>query len=164
MLDESGHYIINGKCRFNVIASNADGEEEDGRQLEYTAWELELPFRFECSEKGDAIEGACLELECIGAVARFAGDKLELGCEIAIACGVFGEHQINEVCVISLGESADQRKKGFTVCYIGEGDSLWSISKKYRARLDHTAEENGISPTLTADSKETLLGVKYMIV
>ncbi len=162
-LSDNGRYVINGKCRFSLIIAN-EVAEDDGGSPEYSAAEVELPFKYECAEEGDGFDVGGIELECIGARARLDGEKLELGCEIAIACGIVGYSEAEAVCSLTLGDTAERIRRGFTVCYPDKNDSLWSISKKYRARVDHTAEENGIELSTDADGCETLAGVKYMIV
>ncbi len=163
-LSDSGRYIISGKCRFSLILVN--NIVSDGGEIspEYSAAEVELPFKYECAEEGKSFEIGKVKLENIGARARIDGDRLELGCEIAIACDILDSEEAEAVCSLSVGETAERVRNGFTVYYPDKNDTLWSISKKYRARVDHTAEENGIELFSDADSEETMAGVKYMIV
>ena len=159
-LSDNGRYVINGKCRFSLVLAH---EREDG-EVEYFSEEVELPFKYECAEDFTDFTFESIELESIGSRARLDGERLELGCEIAIACSIVGCNEAGVVCSLVSGDAVEGHRRGFTVCYPGENDSLWSISKKYRARLDHTAEENGIELSENADSSETLSGIKYMIV
>ena len=163
-LSDAGRCVISGKCRFNLI-SVKDGLEGEGKASpEYSAVEVELPFKYDCAEGCEGFEMGNVVLENIGARARIDGDRLELGCEIAIACDLLSGAEVNAICSLTVGGASEKNRRGFTVCYPDKNDSLWSISKKYRARVDHTAEENGIELTLDADSKKTLEGIKYMIV
>ena len=163
-LSDSGRYLISGKCRFSLILVNDIVSDGGEISPEYSAAEVELPFKYECAEEGKSFEIGKVKLENIGARARIDGDRLELGCEIAIACDILDSEEAEAVCSLSVGETAERVKNGFTVYYPDKNDTLWSISKKYRARVDHTAEENGIELFSDADSEETMAGVKYMIV
>ena len=166
-LGDSGKYVINGKCRFDIIYSqkdaNADEMNEDAMP-EYYMGELVLPFRYECSEGGYLPERSFIKAEAISPKARINGSRIDLGCELAIAYEIGGSEVISAVGACRLGEAYNKVPCGFTVCYPDESDSLWSISKKYRKTVASTAMKNNIDDQTDADLSKTLDGIRYMIV
>ena len=164
--NESGKYTVNGKCRFCIVytqGSSADRTDEMWTP-DYASAEIEVPFKYECAEMGEAPKAWDIQAEAIGARARCDGESLSLGCEISVAFGVGGSKDVTMVDSCRLLDKLEGRKKGFTICYPSSEDSLWSVSKKYRATVADTARENGIDGAVSADSSQALDGIRYMIV
>ena len=166
-LSDNGRYVINGKCRFYVILARNDGEgeREDGKDItEYYSTDVEVPFRYECAESGEKPSAWSVRVEAIEPRVRYDGEKLDLGCEIVLSYSFESGKTTQMIENSRLGAEIKKEKKGYTVCYPCGEDSLWSISKKYRAKVDATARGNGIDTAADADSEELLEGIRYMIV
>lgn len=164
---DSGRYAINGKCRFNVIYSQTDPASEgeyDDLFPEYSSVDIEVPFRYECSESGDAPTDFEFFAEAINPRVRCDGERLDVGCELAIAFAFFGEKQIEAVETCRLLEQLPKTNRGFTVCYPDSASTLWSISKKYKATVSETAAKNDIRLENENDYVKALDGIRYMIV
>ena len=158
-LSESGRYVINGKCRFYLLFERGEGEER-----EYFSSDTEVPFRYECAEGGALPTDCAISAQAVDVRARIDGDKLDVGCELFIAYSFGGREKVECVDVFRMGAALERKKGGYTVCYPDRGESLWSITKKYRAAVDATAKGNGIDASLDADSSDLTDGVRYMII
>ena len=156
---ESGHYAINGKCRFYVLLARGEGED-----CEYSSADIEIPFKYECSEGGELPTSYEISLEAVDPRVRIDGDKVDVGCELLIAYSLCGSDTVEYIENVKMGSAIAGKKRGYTVCYPDKNESLWSIAKKYRACVDATARGNGIDASLDADSAALTEDVKYMIV
>ena len=151
---ENQKYILTGKCRFSALLS--DGSE-------FSCREFELPFKYEFgSAEGEAADYSAKL--CCPAV-RVRGDKnmLYADAEICAAVKVCGSTDETVVCAASCGEPNKESRSEYTVVYIPEGESLWSIAKKYSADPAAVAEANGLR-VLSPAAPDSLDGVEFIII
>lgn len=161
-LSETGKYVINGKCRFYILMSK--DSVDDGGITEYSSADVEVPFRYECSESGEMPSESYVFAEAIEPRVRCDGERVDLGCEIVLSYGLEGREELKTVENTRMGECVEKTKRGYTVCYPCKNDSLWSIAKKYKATVETTAKGNGIDAAADADCVSLPDGIRYMIV
>ena len=64
----------------------------------------------------------------------------------------------------TLGEGDDiGSRPAYTIVYVSEGESLWSIAKKYSADPAEIAAANGLRASAVA-APESLSGVDFLII
>ena len=158
-LSASGRYVINGNCTFNVIYQKKLSDER-----EYSSAEIEIPFKYECSESGVLPDGKCIFVEAVEPRVRCDGKNADFGCELLISYSLVGEGMVRTVENSVLGECVEKKKSCYTVCYPSKQDSLWSISKRYGAAVATTAKNNGLDLTAEADTVGFEDELRYMIV
>ena len=164
-LSESEKYVINGKCRFYVLLLQTNEGEADGSETaEYSSAEVEVPFRYECAESGDAPSVIDICVEAIDPRVRCDGERVDLACEIVLSYELEGREELKTVENTRFGAELEKRRRGYTVCYPDKNDNLWSISKRYKATVSKTARGNGIDVASDADCISLPDGIRYMIV
>ena len=154
---DGNKYVASGKCRFGVIYYIQD--------ISDMAWaECELPFKYEFEGAAGNISRYNCAVSVIDLRARCDGEKMQFDCELAVACSVVGECEIEMVSSLRTEGEGNKRKHGFTVCYPDVSDSLWSVAKRYRACVNDTAKGNGIECAADPDEIRLPESIKYMIV
>ena len=68
------------------------------------------------------------------------------------------------ICDASLGDEVSTTGAFCTICYPSREDTLWSVAKRYRRSVDAVAEINSLAGAPSADSPESLAGVRYLLV
>lgn len=151
--------VITGKSRYHLILCR-DGE--------YSFAEIELPFRYET-------EGAPRGSVCCGTVsvitcrARMDGERVGVDAELAPALRIFKKQDITMLADAEFkdgtsDETHARRCGEYVVCFPSGDDTLWSIAKKYRSPMATLSVANSISGTASPDSRESIGGVRYLIV
>lgn len=151
---EGGKCAILGKARFYLLVE---------REGEYSASEIELPFSYKTSLTGtfDRAHFAC---DIISARTRVDGERIGIDAEVLVS-GIAMAYE-NEALLSSagFGDVLERSRGEFVICYPSSSDSLWSVAKRYGAKIEALAENNGIENTDSPDNKELLKGVKYLVV
>jgi len=151
---------VNGDVTFNIMYSVA---ASDGGDELYTA-EAELPFKVDVGNAAGRIErGSCYAC-AVDPRVKLTHDSVEVSCEISVSCWGTCDEVAERVTSVDVGDKITGKGSGISVCYPGGGDSLWSVSKKYRVASDRVASENGISADIPADDPRGLYDIKYLIV
>ncbi len=154
---EGGKWVFTGKCKFSVLS------EKSG---EYSNTELELPYKFSLDSKQRDNESsyASATAEMISARARLDGERIGIDAELML-CGVISAPQKVEMLDgVSFGEESERSCGEYVICYPSRTDDLWSIAKRYGRTVSALVGANKLTPTDTPDAKETLDGVKYLVV
>ena len=149
-----GKCAILGRARFFILY------ERDG---EYSSSEIELPFSYKTSAVGD-FDRAHFACDVISARTRIDGERIGIDAEVLVS-GVASAY-VNEEMLESVG-FGDERERGrgeIVICYPSPDDTLWSVAKRYGAKLETLAENNGIDVSSPPDDKKLLDGVKYLVV
>ncbi len=152
---EHGKYYLNGKCRAHIILS--DGEE-------ISAQELELPFRYEADGGSEnAVDyNACVDV--ISCRARIDGERLGVDAELAVSMAMRGEENAEILSEAAFGEPFSTASSLWTICYPSREDTLWSVAKRYHRSVDGISERNELAAAPAADTPESLMGVRYLLV
>lgn len=152
---EKGKYILLGNCKYGVLLASPD---------EYSFRESVLPIRFELGDGKEAPEKYSVSVKAYACRARLERDTVTFGSEMAISAYIGGNTEINAVSKATFGEKIDDGKENcFTVAFISDKDTLWSVAKRYFADAAALAAQNGIKPVPTTPDT-TLKGVNYLII
>ena len=81
-------------------------------------------------------------------------------CAAVKVCNSTNENTVNEA---SFGEPNNASRSEYTVVYVPEGESLWSIAKKYSVAPSAVAEANGLRAASPA-APDSLDGVDFLII
>jgi len=137
-----GKLLLDGKLCFSCLGITADGETvkmEGTRESRVTLPPLQgltLPDR-ECRiEIATVTRSPDLAVE--------AG-KVKLRFELCGYAALFLKEKRKTVSSLSRGERLPRREEGLVYLYPEEGESLWSICKKYHVSPHLVQEENGLS-------------------
>ena len=118
-------YALSGTAVFNLLCRK-DGELQMS--------EVTCPVRYEADGCGRADGALYFDAICqtTDIKTRMDGGNLCIDCEVYVDCDVVGEETVNTVDSVSFGAPVDQRGSMIVVCYPEDGDTLWSVAKKYR--------------------------------
>lgn len=158
---EKKRCTLTGRCRVHLLLYR-DGE--------YTAAELELPFRYEKDGglTGELREGMVPEFDgCVKAMscrARMDGERIGVDAELAVALRVTAPDQLTALSSVTFGEDVTRRRGEYVVCFPAADDTLWSVAKRYHAPLTALSAANGISMPENPDKPGSLEGAGYLIV
>jgi hypothetical protein len=134
--------------------------EKDG---EISVSEAELPFNYKTSVEGEFTR-AMAEAQVVFARARTDGDRVGIDAEIGF-CGMACSDRTEKILSDALFAGDLERQRGeITVCYPSEGDTLWSVAKKYGVSLDALRKNNKIPDSIESDSQESLGEVKFLLI
>ncbi len=154
--NEHGKYRLLGRCRCQLILS--DGEE-------MSLQEIEVPFRYECEGTRDAVKDYDASVSVIACRARVDGERVSIDAELAVMLSTRGEQVLRMVSEASFGEPVKcVGAAAYTICYPSKEDTLWSVAKRYRRSIDDVVRDNHLSETALADSKDSLAGIRYLLV
>ncbi len=136
---------ITGECRADVILRTSSGGE-DAPQYERT--EFTFPVKMEFDLKTIPPEGTELSFACtyLGGQLRADGQGLRIDGDMAVSVSLMEAKSVVTVEGASvLPDSAREEQKGLLiVTYPDEGETLWSVAKRYRADLSRLALRNHI--------------------
>ena len=155
LMAENGKYQLLGKCRFSAVIF---GDEE------YSCREFELPFKYEFGIAECAPDGYSAKLIC--PVVKVRGDQnvLFAEAEVNAAVRIWQDSDVETVKEVSFAEPMDRSSRpAYTVVYVSEGESLWSIAKKYSADPAEIALTNGLRVSAIS-APESLSGIDFLII
>lgn len=151
---EGGKCAILGKSKFSLLV------EKDG---EYSSTEIELPFSYKTSATGhfDRAHFAC---DIISARTRIDGERIGIDAEVLVS-GIASSYENEEILSsVGFGEALERERGEFVICYPSLDDSLWTVAKRYGAKINSLAENNGIEDFDSPDDKNLLKDIKYLVV
>ncbi len=118
---EDGKYILRGNCKYNVICLK-DGE--------YSYCEAKAPFRYELDGDAD-IDTFDVTVDVFNCRARNDSDSLNVDAELCGACTLIGAHDVTMLEKATFSDMRDSGKNVWTVCYVQESETVWSVAKRY---------------------------------
>lgn len=133
------------------------------------ACECALPFRAELPlgahfATGDRME---LRLAPVGGTARATKTALCLSTELSLSLLLFRPYACAvPVSAVKTGELAAPAASTVTVYYPTDGDTLWTVGKKYGIPLSRVREQNGLPTEGEPDGEEdiSLDGYSYLLI
>lgn len=132
------------------------------------AAELTLPFRAELATgaraEKDALLRACATP--LGGTAHVSGGVLHLSTELSLSAAVLCEEaRAVPVAAVKTGEAAPIKASTLTVYYPTDGDTLWSVGKKYALPIATIKAQNGFPENGEPDGEESdsLDGYAYLL-
>ena len=151
---EKGRCTLSGTAHYVVLMS-ADGE--------VSPHEISMPWRYEL-ECARAPEDWRAHVQVLSCRARVDGERIGVDAEIACAAELWDTAPVSVLRSVSFGEGKERAGGAFTVCYPAQGDSLWSVAKRYATALGAVRKANDLDADAPADAPESIEGCKYLIV
>ncbi len=152
---ERGKYVIGGKCRFHLILAG-DGD--------FSAQEVEVPFRFEVPGGDEAPTDADLAVSVLTARARTDSERLGIDAELGVSAAMRVPETANILGEVRFGEEISAQGAAYVVCFPAEGETLWGIGKKYHTPVSALLEKNKLPASPSADAKDSLQGVRFLVI
>ncbi len=139
---EENKFVLEGKIFYRYLGIFETGEMEN--------FEDSLDFR--CQLSADGIElptGKECRIEVYG-LSRSLDidpdeDSLRLRFDLAGMLSVFCRHHISPVVSVEKGDAFEKRSDNILYVFPEEGETLWSLAKKYHISPDKIREENGLN-------------------
>jgi hypothetical protein len=150
--------IVSGRVRYDLLIENGG---------EYSSAVIELPFRYETvAPDGIATAGAdaLFSGEVISTRARLDGERIGIDSEISMNGCSFENAHTMILDSVSFGEEIGRSRGEYTICYPERDESLWSVAKRYGTPIKNVISANKLSDTANLDGKESLSGVKYLMI
>ncbi len=154
---EGGRCVVTGEVMYNILYS--DGNE-------YGCRELVSPLRYETDISGEVTDGeldASVCMTVFGCRVRMDGERVSVDSEIGVAmrlCRPAQVRMLSEACFAG----APQRRCGdVVVCYPDEGDTLWSVARRYGADARRICANNSLKVT-SPDDRASLSGADFLII
>ncbi len=152
---EKGKYSLSGRCRAQAVLS--DGEE-------YAVQEFELPLRYACDGSDREVTDYDSNIEVISCRARVDGERIAVDAELSVTVAARGACEVEMLSEVSFGNAVTRTCAGYTVCYPAREDTLWSIAKRYHRAVAAVSDANSLPAAAAADARESLSGVRYLLV
>ena len=97
------------------------------------------------------------------------GERIGVDAELAPALRIFTKQNITMLTDAEFKDGntdgALTRRRGeYVVCFPSEDDTLWSIAKKYHSPMATLSVANSLQGTASPDSRESIDGIRYLIV
>ena len=159
--------VLTGKCLCHLLLLR-DGE--------YAAADMELPFRYEFDDqnllrtdtvdKGESASSTHFD-GCVTVVncrARMDGERVGIDAELAVAIRSHSPAPFSALTEFTPGGEISRRRGEYVVCFPAPTDTVWSVAKRYHAPMAALTAANNLPAGSKADEKESLEGVKYLIV
>ena len=151
---ERGKYVLTGRCRCQTVLF--DGEE-------YSAGEFEIPFRYEADGGEEMTDYDCV-VEAVSCRARMDGERIGIDAELSVAMRTRGDTRFRLISEASVGDAVKRTGAFCTICYPAPDDTLWSVAKRYHRSVSTISHTNSLAGAPSADSRESLAGVSYLLV
>lgn len=152
---ENGRYILTGRCRCHALLC---GEGD------LAAQEFEIPFRYEAEGSEARVSDYDVELTPLSCRARADGERLSVDAELAVNIITRGERICEILTAASFDEEIARGGASYTVCYPSREDTLWTVAKRYHRSVADIAEMNPLTGSPAADARDSLAGVRYLLV
>ncbi len=163
-----GRCVLTGKCRCHLLLL---------REGEYTAAEMELPFRYEFDDQslmksgisadGNAADSAPSfdgQVRVVNCRARMDGERVGVDAELAVSIRTHRPAPFTALSDVGFGEEVTRRRGEYVICFPAPSDSVWSVAKRYHAPMAALTAANNLPAGAQADSRESLEGIGYLIV
>lgn len=140
---ENGKAVISGMLDANVLYLTDDSE------MPIHSYRAQIPFTHEEDAEGitdAAIECSAHLTDCSYSLAdsRNINVKASLSLTLKLICG----EKVDVVESIQTSECENTQRAPIVIYFVQNGDSLWSIAKKYKTTINEIAEINGIDASL----------------
>ena len=162
-----GRCVLTGQCRCHMLL---------WKEGEYTTAETVFPFRYEfdgtprdASPKSSAAEsserysfdGTVTVVNCR---ARMDGERFGIDAELAVSLRSRSPAPFTALTEFTPGGEVTRRRGEYVICFPAPTDTVWSVAKRYHAPMAALAAANNLPAGSKADGKESLEGIKYLIV
>lgn len=163
-----GRCVLTGKCHCHLLFLR-DGE--------YSSADMELPFRYEFDDQtltragnagaiqdSDSIPGFDGRVTVINCRARMDGERVGVDAELAVALRIHRPAPFMALSDMRFGDEVTRRRGEYVICFPTPTDSVWSVAKRYHAPMAALTAANNLPTGASANSRESLDGIGYLIV
>ena len=165
--EKDGRAVIHGECRTETLVCRV---VNDGESTEYMSCPYTFPFKLETDLRvgnDENIEYDC-HVSTVMARARIEDDALFVDAELFTALRASKKQSVRTLDGVELDreDTLPDRIGKIVICYPDDGETLFSVAKKYRVGYRRLAEQNDIPDTLSATPNEaiTLDGISHLII
>ena len=165
--EKDGRAVVVGECKINVLLSRA---VQDSELAEYENKEVIFPFKLETELRvsdGTDIDYDC-HVEAPMTRARVEKDGIYADAEIFLALRASKKtpYRLLEGIALDYEDKKCASRGKIVVYYPQDGDTLFSVAKKYRVDYFTLAEQNGIPKELAQSPDEpiSLDGISHIII
>ena len=96
--------------------------------------------------------------------ARVDGERISVDAELAVMLTTRTEQTCRMLASASFGDAVGGVGATYTICYPTREDTLWSVAKRYHRSVGELMTVNHLADAPMADSKDSLAGVRYLLV
>ena len=148
---EGGRTVLNGEIHAHVLYR---------KEGEYGVAELPIPFRTVLEQAVDCLAVHCCVPVCRASVSR---DALRADAEIQLALRAccYTPTRVLSRAVFAPADATPHAD--LEICYPTQGETLWSVGKRYGVDPDTLAAANGISADAPGEA-DSLQGVRYLLI
>ena len=144
--------------------------QKDG---ELTPSEVELPFRYEFDglpqakstaticESAPAFDGSIAVINCR---ARMDGERMGIDAELAVSLRTHAPAPFTALTDVGFNSEITHRRGEYVICFPAPSDTAWSVAKRYHAPIAGLTAANNLPAGVRIGSKDSLEGIKYLIV
>ena len=158
-----GRCLLTGKCRFHLLL------QKDG---EYGATEVELPFRYEfddaptakASHTPDTLTAFDGSMTVVNCRARMDGERVGFDAELAVSLRTHVSTPFTALTDMGPGGEITRRRGEYVICFPAPTDTVWTVAKRYHAPVTALTAANNLPAGVKIGDKDSLEGVKYLIV
>ncbi len=158
--------VFSGTVNVSAACPSADGAGALASPLR-----VEIPFRASAPLLGGAAyTGAPLSgvwrASLSGVTLRPDGGGVSVEAEVDISARVSEERTLSVVSAVSPGAAGEDSPAAITVCYPRDGDTLWSVAKRFRVPVAALGAVNGLGESALerAAIPESLDGIASLVV
>lgn len=153
--NESGRYVLFGKCRCCALISNGE---------DVTVQEFELPFRYVTEGSAEEICDYDADVVVISCRGRADGERIHVDGELAVNLFVHGEREARVLSEALFSEPFVTSGRTDVICYPSREDTLWTVAKKYHRAVEDIVRMNPIAEGASATAADSLAGVRYLLI
>ncbi len=168
---ESEAFCEDGKMRVS-LSCKAEGilllTEDDGTPR-YERVEFTFPVRAQLPMPWQEKAGSeyHVNAQYLGGTLRTDGESVRLDGEMSLSVCALAKSELSYLERVTQTEDAPARESHtLTVAYPEDGETLWTLAKRYRADLERVARQNGIDERFLSepDTKESIDGVSSLLI
>lgn len=165
--EKDGRAVIHGECKTESLVCCVRGE---GDEVEYMNCPLTFPFKLESDLRvgtSENIEYDC-HIDTAMARARMENDTFCVDVELFFTLRASKKQNIQTLDRVQLDtEDKKPHSRGkIVICYPEDGETLYSVAKKYRVPYSGLAALNGIPEHYLTQPNEaiTLDGISHLVI
>ena len=92
------------------------------------------------------------------------GERVGFDAELAVSLRTHAPVPFTALTDMSLGEEITRRRGEYAICFPAPTDTVWSVAKRYHAPIATLTAANNLPAGVKIGGKDSLEGVKYLIV
>ncbi len=136
---EHGKWALTGESTVNLLLKSGG---------EYSTQEFSVPFRYEFDGVQGEASGVIADVRMMSGKARVDGGKLGLDCEMSVTLWLCSKDSVRMLREATFEEALCGYDE-CVICFPREGESLWSVAKKYHVSVETLRALNkGVGDTL----------------